>query len=664
MGGLLWYAQGKWRAKPAYWVEPTVTFTEDDLRSNIAVQTKHSRRDNFNTVRGTFRGEETDWQVTDYPEVTNADFLSADNGQESVADIELPFTDNSIEARRIARIALERNRQQLSVQASFGLRGFQVQVGDVVRLTINRFGWVEKEFEVTSWTFGLADNQDLQVQMTLREISESVFDEIDDGIVYERDNTTLLTPFEVPSVGLELETELRIVNEEVFGIINVIVDSQNDLADSFEVQYKKSSNSTFKSLGGGSSKEYEILIPEDDTYDVRVRAINALGIKGPWTTFSNFSAEPFAPLPQDVEDFSVNVTNGSAQLSWEPVPDLDLAYYEIRYSPVTSGAVWSESVILVPKVARPGTSVSVPARQGSYLIKAVDKVGGKSENATVSVVFTNLSDLLGLNVIETYEESPDFPGVKDKTVALTDENDNGYLTLDTELLFDDVSGDFDDGSGLFDGGQGNVTARGIYNFENVLDLGTKYSMYISTSISFDHIDYVNAFDFATGLFDSRLGFFDGDTSALDAANAKVQISTTDDDPSGSPTWSGWQDVVTANISARAVRFRAVLTTKDGAVAPRVNALSAEIDMQDRVEAEEDINFTGTTSVTFNAPFSDQSNPAIGLSLTNLSSGDYYQITGKDHTGFTITVYDNTDTQLTTPTQLDYVAKGFGKEITV
>jgi hypothetical protein len=31
--------------------------------------------------------------------------------------------------------------------------------------------------------------------MTLREIGESVFDEVDDGIVYERDNTTLPSPF-------------------------------------------------------------------------------------------------------------------------------------------------------------------------------------------------------------------------------------------------------------------------------------------------------------------------------------------------------------------------------------------------------------------------------------------------------------------------------------
>ena len=201
MGGLLWYAQGEWRMKPAYWTEPNLTLDENDLRGSITVNTRHSRRDNYNTVRGTFRGEESNWQVTDYPEVTNSAFLSTDNSQESSIDLTLPFTDTAVEARRIANVALERNRQQLTITASFGMRAFQLQVGDNVRINNARFGWTDKEFEVTSWTFGLVDEGDLQVQMILREISESVFDDIDDGVIYERDNTTLTDPFSVPTVS-------------------------------------------------------------------------------------------------------------------------------------------------------------------------------------------------------------------------------------------------------------------------------------------------------------------------------------------------------------------------------------------------------------------------------------------------------------------------------
>jgi len=52
MGGSMWYAQGKWRMKPAYWTAPVMDLNEDDLRSSISVGTRHSRRDNFNVIKG------------------------------------------------------------------------------------------------------------------------------------------------------------------------------------------------------------------------------------------------------------------------------------------------------------------------------------------------------------------------------------------------------------------------------------------------------------------------------------------------------------------------------------------------------------------------------------------------------------------------------------
>lgn len=662
MGGTLWYAQGKWRMKPAYWTTPVLDLDEDHLRSSISVGTRHSRRDNFNVVKGTFRGEESNWQTTDYPQVENSTFLTADNGQESVADVDLPFTDNSIEARRLARIALEANRQQLTVNASFGLEAMKVQVGDNIRLTNSRFGWTNKEFEVISWNFGLADGLDLQVQMVLRETAESVFDEVDDGVVYERDNTTLVSAFDVPSVGLALEADLKIVNQEVFGVINVEVQGSSDLTEYYEVQYKLSSQADFRVLGSGTSQKFEILIPEDGQYDVRARAVNTFGVKGDWTTFTNFTSTAFSEPPEDVVNFSANVSGETAQLSWTPVGDLDLSHYEIRYSPLTTGAIWSRSVILIPKVGRPATTASVPAREGSYLIKAVDKLGGKSPNATTTVVLTSLREILALNVVQNTEESPDFNGVKDDTVKVTHEG-SPALVLDSSNSFEDVAGNFDDVLGLFDGGNETVLPEGIYNFEDILDLGSKYGVTIFSSLTFQHLNYVDTFDSATGLFDDKSGNFDGDPDVLDSATAKVQVSSTNDDPSGSPTWSDWQDFVVTTLTARAFRFRAVLLSTDPAVSPLVSQLSVTVDMPDRVEAQNDISFTGTTNVTFPTGFYTTSNPSIGLALTGLGSGDYYAITSKSNTGFTVTAYDSTDTQLTTSTQLDYVAKGFGREIT-
>ena len=284
MGGTLWYAQGKWRMKPAYWTAPVLDLNEDDLRSSIGVATRHSRRDNFNVVKGTFRGEESNWQTTDYPQVDSAAFLAADNGQESVADVDLPFTDNSIEARRIALIALERNRQQLTVTAAFGLKTMQVQVGDNIRLTNSRFGWTNKEFEVLSWNFGLTDGLDLQVNMTLRETAESVFDEVDDGVVYERDNTNLPNPFDGLAIAnLAVNGGGKTQSDGTFISSAILTWDAVDSAfiSHYEVEWKPVADSNYSSTTTvGNSIELSPIIDAVE-YTFRVRAITLLGNGGP-----------------------------------------------------------------------------------------------------------------------------------------------------------------------------------------------------------------------------------------------------------------------------------------------------------------------------------------------------------------------------------------------
>ena len=40
------------------------------------------------------------------------------------------------------------------------------------------------------------------------------------------------------------------------------------------------------------------------------------------------------------------------ELSWTPVADLDISWYEIRFQDVTSGATWNESTPLAKVVRR------------------------------------------------------------------------------------------------------------------------------------------------------------------------------------------------------------------------------------------------------------------------------------------------------------------------
>ena len=555
MEGSMWYAQGKWRMKPGYWSAPVMDVNEDDLRSGISVATRHSRRDNFNVVKGTFRGEETNWQVTDYPQVDSAAFLAADNGQESVADVDLPFTDNSIEARRIARIALERNRQQLTVSASFGLRLLGVQVGDNIRLTNQRFGWSNKEFEVMSWSFGLTDGLDLQVQMTLRETAESVFDEVDDGIVYERDNTNLLSPFDVPSVGISVEAAAQVSNQKVSNIaIATITSSRPEAIDYVEVEYKLSSETTYSSFGQGVLGQFRVRDLEVGEYDFRARAVNTFGIKGDFEFISNVEINAFIGDPSDVSSLTHELSGGTVFLSWPPIPDPDLSHYQVKHNSNTTGATWSNSSTIIEKIARPATSASVPARSGTFLIRAYDKEGNFSVDPTSAVILP--SELPQLGQTDTQTENPSFSGSKTNTALVS-----GNLEIDNTSA-GSPSGEYFFSDYIDTGSSRNARVTGFRAFTRSFDNGT---------LLWDGIP--QAFDTWPGNFDT---WTDEDAGFGDVSVA-VFVSATPDDPSGTPTWGAYTPANGAFVTGRAFRFKAVLSSTNTNYTPAVSALSATVE---------------------------------------------------------------------------------------
>jgi len=555
MDGSMWYSQGKWRMKPAYWTTPVLDLNEDDLRSSLSVSTRHSRRNNFNTVKGTFRGEESNWQTTDYPQVTNAAFLSADGGQESVADIDLPFTNNSVEARRIALISLERNRQQITVDASFGLKTLQVQVGDNVRLTNTRFGWTNKEFEVVAWNFGLTDGLDLQTQMTLRETAESVYDEVSDGVVYERDNTELLSPFSVPPVGLSAVARTQVIREKLTNIITLDVTSAaSDRVDYVESEFKLSSEVNWITLGTGQLGNFEAIDLEDGNYDFRARAVNTFGIKGEFEYLSNINASGLLEPPSDITGLVAEVNGAVITLDWQAVPDLDLSYYVIRYTPDLIGASWPNSLVYVDKVSRPASSVSVPARAGTYMVKAVDKSGIYSLGYTSVVVpIANIEPFA--NTISLVD-SPTFSGTKTNAEVVT-----------SKLRITDSSVAPSEGEYLFS------------NYIETADSSVKRCRVYVSGVTARHDNTAGLFDDQPALFDSAPSLFDdlGGDSQFPDTNIITLVSTTLDDPSGTPVWSSYTAIKVADLSARAFRFKVKLTSIANNITPSISSLTAYVE---------------------------------------------------------------------------------------
>ena len=82
-----------------------------------------------------------------------------------------------------------------------------------------------------------------------------------------------------------------------------------------------------------------------------------------------------------------------------------------------------------------------------------------------------------------------------------------------------------------------------------------------------------------GLFDDLPGLFDDFTGDADFADVNVEayISTTEDDPSGTPTWSDYQLFRAGEYFGRAFRFRVVLTSSSNDITPSITGLKAIVE---------------------------------------------------------------------------------------
>lgn len=417
MGGTLWYAQGKWRVKAAKWYAPTVSLDEDDLRSGMTINTRHAARDNFNTIKGTFRGVESNYIETDYQQFPKDDstnpFITVDNDQKSVIDIPLAFTDNSVTARRLARIALERHRQQLTFTATFGMKAFQLQVGDVVNITNTRMGWSSKAFEIVSWTFTTGQDLELLVEMSLRETAESAFDEVDDGVIYERDNTTLFSPFFVPSVALDSPFSSNAMNSD--GTAVPFIDFSWTPTDPSRIDYYVFEWSTDAGVTYNptttSGTTFRLSPTETGkAYLYRVTPYNYLGVSGTTVTSAvGIAATADGTTPNapdtDANGDALNTISASGgyrttTVTWtEPTTNTDasaltdLKYYRVYRG--TSSNPTTEAGVTFSNIFTDGGLAD--ATQYYYRVKAVDRTGNESAYSTETNVTTNAELVDGIN---------------------------------------------------------------------------------------------------------------------------------------------------------------------------------------------------------------------------------------------------------------------------
>jgi hypothetical protein len=216
-GGKLSRIGGEWYIWPAIWKAPTLTFDSSCLVGDVQWEPKRSTRDLVNRVNGTYTapnypygcvGNLYDkngwyygttnnlwnyaWQPTNFPQYAcdtlhgyGSDvYLTEDKGIVLPKEIELRGVIDVVQAQRLAKIELLRNRFQGTAVFHMSLAAWQLQPMDTFYFNFAQMGWANKYFEVDKIQLicqaSKGESEDggysLSVDVTVHETDPSIYE--------------------------------------------------------------------------------------------------------------------------------------------------------------------------------------------------------------------------------------------------------------------------------------------------------------------------------------------------------------------------------------------------------------------------------------------------------------------------------------------------------
>ncbi len=405
MTGRQVWTGGVFKIMPAAWLTPiSTTFDEDDLWGPITVQTRHGRRERFNSVRGVLATHLAVGETTDYPPVIDSTFVTNDEGIKIWRDVDRPWTSRAATAQRLGKIDLARHRREIRVEYPTGPQGFKAIPGSIVKINNERRSWVNKTFEVLEQIDLVVESEGsgsppLQgVTLSLAELDATVFDFVASS------DETVKAPMFVPRGGnpfiasAPIDLVLTSGDSELFvkadgtivSRIKVAWTVVDLFADKIEVQFKQSAASVYEPVGLVQIEQGLVLIwdVEDGvSYDIRVRTINNIGVLSDFLTGSHTVVGKTA-APPDVSTFNISrLPDGTRRFVWTATPPADVTSgggFKLKFVGGTGG-VWSGMTELHTGLLSSSPYETNELSAGTYTfgIKMVDSSGNESANAVI-----------------------------------------------------------------------------------------------------------------------------------------------------------------------------------------------------------------------------------------------------------------------------------------
>ena len=491
---------------------------------------------------------------------------------------------------------------------------------------------------------------------------------IEDGSTLPTRNVTILNELKNAPAIDSAEQFFYVENQKAK--VKIILDYQAVPGVSqYRVQYRKDKGNFVTTTVTGT--DFTIFDASEGEYEFRVFSLNAAleASAEPSTLIKDFAGK--TAIPADMTGLTAEPINSKLiRLRWNRSTDIDVTHGGLVYirhdSSGTDGTgTFENAVDLIEAAPGNSTEAIVPAITGEYILKFQDD-GGRFSAGEASVV-VNIPEVTDELLIQTRREDLDNPKFQGAKVNTAFDATTNSLNLTGAGQFDDIgvsiAGTFDDVDSLDD--IGGISPSGTYDFASTLDLGAVFSLDLIRHFKTEGF-------FPSDLFDARpqgfptTGTFDG--TEANEVDAQLFVRTTQDDPSGSPTYTAFQNFTSGTFKARGFQFRTVLTSNDPAQDIRVFELGYTARLERRTEQRSNITQNAqATAYTFDSPFftgtsallgANSNLPSINVTAQNLASGDYFEITNVSSTGFTIDFKNSSNASI--GKNFSYTAVGFGK----
>lgn len=576
MAGSWAFAGGELYIKPGVYWPSVLSFTDADLAvlsravggadedRPIAISVHRERAQKFNVVNATIWDKVQGYKQVALTPIKSSTYITADGGAELAQAITMTAVFDAGQAQHVAGVMMRDARDPLTVSMPFKMRAYPVELFDTVSITLTRYGWSSKLFQVV----GKSLSSDGVVWLTMKEVSSGIYT-VGAAFLAQgyAENTALPSPWFVPAIGtVTITSGTSELVKQADGTITsrmrvswpALTDSSVLESGSVEVQYRSVLSTGAWTSVTVAGNENQILIEAVQDllyYSVRARARNKLAV-GVWSVQQTHKVIGKTAAPPPFDTFTVLVQpDGTRQFNFSyataSAQPADWLGGEIRYVSGASGSPDWDTMTLLQDLTAYYTHSPVELNaplSGTYTFacKSLDTTGNKSSYKLVTITLPERRS--GNLFAEYFEHTEGWLGVKTGCHV-----QSGYLESNDSTTWATLPATWD----TYTRWNSSPTSPTYYETP-VRDFGTIVAGQVN--------------------------------STIDADGSVVQELATS---SNGTAWSGWS-AASAPFSTRYLKLRATVTATGPLPVPLIRTWSYQINAPVRSEYLNDIVVSALT----------------------------------------------------------------------